>query len=117
LDNEAFEVFRDICNRNQQKCTMHMQVLEFDLIGDISKTKNQILQVAADLQIIDYSVQYLEKNPNFNLSAVDLTDQLLLPDMLIIKALYVCEAVKLVEVFYTQRDTFKEEKRHKELFE
>jgi len=94
-----------------------MQALEIDFIGDILKTNNEILQVASVLQIIEYSLQYLEKNPNFVLSAVNPIDQLLLPDMLIIKALCMCEAVKLVEVFHTQRDTFKEEKRHKELFE
>ena len=56
LGKEAFEVFRDVCNRNLQKYTMHMKALEFDLIGDISKTNNQILRVAAVLQVIEFSL-------------------------------------------------------------
>ena len=43
LDDEAFEVFREAYNRTQQKCTMYMNALEFEMIGDISKIDDQIL--------------------------------------------------------------------------
>ena len=42
LNDEAFEVYREIYNRTQQKCTMYMKALEYELIGDISKSDDQI---------------------------------------------------------------------------
>ena len=55
LDYEEFEVFREAWNRNQQKRTMRMKALEFYLMGDVSKTDDQMLRLAAVLQTIEYS--------------------------------------------------------------
>ena len=79
---------------------MHVQALEFDLIGDIPKTYDQNIRVVEVIQIIECCLQCLDKNTNFNPSKVDPTDQPLLPDVLTIKALCAHKAVKLVEVFH-----------------
>ena len=70
LDDEAFEVFREAHNINQQKC---MQALEFDLTGDTSKTNDRMLRVVVVIQTIECCLECLEKNPNFEPASIDPT--------------------------------------------
>ena len=88
---------------------MHTKALELELICNISKTDDQILRVTAVLQKIESSLHFLQNNLVFNPSAVNLADQPLLPDVLTIKVIFVHKAIRMIELFQLQKDTFKEE--------
>ena len=104
FSNQAKETYKAFFNKKSDECKYYSSVEKQHMIANSSKSRDLVLRVAPVLQVIEMSLDFLEKHPNFEFSRRNDFTQPLIPGANLIQSKYVENAIMLVESFQKQWD-------------
>ena len=105
FSEEAKQACQEFFDETSQKLETLQLEAKHHMMSNYSKIRDLVMRVSAVIQVMEFSLNYLASNEDFDFHSED-TEQPMLPDILSIEPDFIKHAIAIIEASQEQKDIF-----------